>query len=770
MALFAIVIVIMSGIVLSRAANANRLENSGSPYLLLHADNPVDWYPWGPEALEKAKRENKPIFLSVGYSTCYWCHVAEQTIYSKQAFADLMNTWFVNIKVDREQRPDIDSIYMLATRLMTGRGGWPNNVFLTPDLKPIFAGSYFPPHNDEFGRSGFDTVFSSIHRRWSDERESVLKSADRVFAQMRDARASRGESGPVHTQVWLQSALDYWSQRADPVNGGFGEGSKFPYAPVLTLMLQEAVTRKDAELLGQVRRTLDAMAQGGLNDHLAGGFHRYTTDAGWSLPHFEKMLYDNVQLMRLYAEAYRLTGSAYYRYVAAGTADYLIARMHAAQGGFHTAEDAAVKGVEGASYLWTQRELEAVLGVEQARQLMKTYVLTPLGDQTRLQTADQVLEGVEYGVLRLRLPIADSLARTGSTDLTAMLDGFAPLRNRLLAARQQREQPARDEKILVALNGLAIEAFAIGTAVLDRPALLDIARHSAEYVYGAAYDPASGLLKHEIFRERAQTDAYLDDYALLGRGMLALHAATGERLWLERATALADSMLLRFARADGTLATSPAEKDLLIPPPEEGDAIVPSGTSAAVDLLLQLARALDENRYSTAALAVVRRHSARLDKSAPFWSLTVSALIADNIAKTASDNHPNLLDSARHVRVFATGRPGKSDDEIVIVLDIEDGYHVNANPASFDYLMPTQVVFPGLTPTVLRYPNVTLFKPAFEPAGLKVFEGKVEMRARFPSGTLTRHRPLRALVSVQACDDEVCLPPASIEVPVRLVD
>ncbi|MGH8677875.1 MAG: thioredoxin domain-containing protein, partial [Burkholderiales bacterium] len=541
--------------------------------------------------------------------------------------------------------------------------------------------------------------------------------------------------------------------------------------PVLSLMLHAGVTRDDSKSLAIVRQTLDAMAQGGIHDQLAGGFHRYTTDSGWSVPHFEKMLYDNAQLLRLYADAYRLTGNANYRRIAAGVADYLVGRMLAADGGFYTAEDAAVDGVEGASYLWTQRELVAVLGTEAAKRFLAAYALTPIADQARLQTPQQTVAGEEYGVLRLRLPIEESLARTGSPDINALLDKFAPMRSRLLEFRERRKQPARDEKIVVGQNGLAIGAFAASAGALDRPKLLDIARRSAERIYRVAYDPQSGQLKHEIFKGRAQTDAYLDDYALLGNGLLALHAATGEKLWLQRASSLADSMLARFARADGTLATTPAEKDLLIPPPEQGDPIVPSGTSAAVDLLLQLGKQLGEQKYSSSARRVVERHSARLDESAGFWSVMVAALNFTGLGAGATSSVAlDKLDTARHVRVSANGMSGPDQDEIAIVLDIERGYHVNANPASYDYLIPTQVEFPGLTPVALRYPKATLFKPAFEPAGLEVFEGTVEIRAQFPKGTLARERDLRAVVWAQACDDEICLPPAKIPVTVQITE
>src|SRR5882672_10708556 len=349
--------------VLTRKQPTNRLIDSNDPYLLLHARNPVDWYPWGPEALEKAKRENKPIFLSVGYSTCYWCHVAERTIYSKQEFADLMNAWFVNIKVDREQRPDIDRLYVAATQEMTGRGGWPNNVFLTPDLKPFFAGSYFPPHDDAFGRPGFDSIIRSIHASWAQDPTRMRQTAEKLIATLRDREAAPATgSEPIDSRELLERALAAWAKRADSESGGFGaaKGPRFPQQPVLSLLMADPGRNQ----IGLLTRALDAMAAGGIYDHLAGGFHRYAIEPTWSIPHFEKMLCDNAQLLAIYAKAFVLTGDPHYRVVATEVAEYLTKRMMAPEGGFYTAEDAAVNGQEGWSYLWTRQEIVAVLGAD----------------------------------------------------------------------------------------------------------------------------------------------------------------------------------------------------------------------------------------------------------------------------------------------------------------------------------------------------------------------------------------------------------------------
>ena len=747
----------------TEAQHTNRLIDSNDPYLLLHAHNPVDWYPWGPEALEKAKREQKPIFLSVGYSTCYWCHVAEETIYSRQEFADLMNAWFVNIKVDREQRPDIDRLYMAATQAMTGRGGWPNNVFLTPDLKPFFAGSYFPPHDDAFGRPGFDSIIRSIHASWAQDPKRIYEKAESMIAALRDQHAAPARaSKPIDSRALFERALAAWVKRADSERGGFGpaKGPRFPQQPVLSLLMADPGRNQ----IGMLTRTLDAMAAGGIYDHLAGGFHRYASEPTWSIPHFEKMLCDNAQLLAIYAEAFILTGDPHYRIVAMEVADYLTKRMMAPEGGFYTAEDAAVNGKEGLSYLWTRQEIVAVLGDEAAARFFGAYELTPISDQESLQTEAQMLNGENPGVLRHRLPIDETRERTGQHDARQPIAAYAAWRMQLLEVRNHRRQPARDEKLVVALNGLAIQAFARAGQWLEMPQYIEAARRSAEHLWRVAYDQNSGL-RHEIFNDRAQTDAFLDDYALLGLGFLALYDATGDTKWRQRAGQLSDDLLARFQRADGSLATTTAENDLPMSPPEDGDNIYPSGSSAAVDLLLRLERSTGATRYMDAARGIVDRLGHRLEDTPESWPALLLAL-DENDFGTSAHSAIGPLATQAVVRVSAVVKAGTDRDEVVVTLQIDDGYHVNANPATYDYLIATSVTFDGLTPTQVLYPEATLFKPSFAPAGLKVYEGTVTLEASFPKGTVGTDREISAVISTQACNSEICLPPTKLTVTV----
>ncbi len=743
-----------------RAGGTNRLIDSGSPYLLQHARNPVDWYPWGEEALERARRENKPIFLSVGYSSCYWCHVANRTLYSNPEIAALMNRWFVNVKVDREQRPDIDSLYMRATLLMTGSGGWPNNLFLTPDGKPFFGGSYFPPEDDDFGRPGFVTVLAAIHEDWRSRSGEIRARAEQVLAAMRSGEdAQRAQAGPARPGQWLREALRDTAARFDASHGGFrfeGRDSQFPQEPVLEMLVSALSAAPDAKALGRLSATLDAIALGGLHDHVGGGFHRYTVDRTWSVPHFEKMLYNNAQLLKVYARAWRLTRRPLYRLVASDIARYLERRMSAPEGGFYTAEDAEVDGHEGASYLWSEAEIEKVLGAEGARRLLRHYHLVPLP----ARRAAALAPDEERGALRVRLPLPEG------TQAAEVLSRTAALRARLLAVRDSRPQPARDEKMIVGLNGMAIEALAAAGRIIGEPGYVRLARRAAERLWALAYHPGACALSHEIFRGRAQGAAFLDDYALFGAGLVALSDAGEGAVWRERALRLADDMLARFSRPDGSLATTPAERSLVMPPVESGDNPYPAGISAAIALLLRLGAEEEGTRFRKAAARVIASVRTRVEAQPGSWPTLVAAVASAPIGGSLAAA-PTVPDTAAQVEVSGRVRAGPEHDEIVVAVRIASGYHVNANPASHDYLIPTEIVLDGLAPSRVAYPVPKLFRPAFARSGIKVYDGEVSIVAKLPKGALRSGRVISGVVSAQACNDEVCLPPAKLPLRVQ---
>jgi uncharacterized protein YyaL (SSP411 family) len=744
--------------------HTNRLIDSRDPYLLLHAHNPVDWYPWGAEALAKAKREQKPIFVSIGYSTCYWCHVAERLIYSNPDIAKLMNDWSVNIKVDREERPDIDRLYMLATEIITGHGGWPNNLFLTPDLKPFFAGSYFPPKDDPLGGVGFPTILKAVHKAWEEHRaDKIVPAAERVFDAMRRVEKAEGDApiAPIAAAKWLADAGHALEQRLDPEHGGFGQGGpKFPQAPDLELLLADYRLNRDAAALDALTRTLDAMALGGVRDQLGGGFHRYATEPSWSVPHFERMLYDNAQLLRVYVEAFRATDAPLYRSVALDIGHYLHREMMAPEGGFFTAQDSQVGGAEGAAHLWTRDQIVAVLGADGAAKFFDVYSLTPLPD------ADVPT------VLRVRLPAADTLKHAGFADFAQMLSSLAAERGRLLEVRAGRPQPARDDKMIVGVNGLAIAALARSGRILSQPDFLTWARMAAERLWALAYQPNPGLLRHEIFHGEAQIDGFLADYAMLGGAFMALFEATKEPVWRDRAAALADSLTRRFARPDGALSDSADQKNLLMPIADSGDSEIPSGASVTLDLLLRLAQATAEPRYSTAAAGLLDHLRGQIDRQPEAWPTAIVAVNPNPLKPAApASGAPRgagaairMPETADHVRAAAAAKNTSNDDEIVVTLNIDDGYHVNAHRLSLDYLIPTSLAFDALKPSAIDYPKPVRFKPAFAPDGLDVYQGTAILVARFPRRSLEGRGIIDGAVTAQACNTQICLPPSTLPV------
>jgi len=742
----------------------NRLANTSSAYLQQHARNPVHWHPWGPEAIERARRENKPIFLSIGYSACYWCHVANWTLYEDAEVARLMNRWFVNIKVDREERPDIDRIYLRATRLMTGGAGWPNNLFLTPELKPFFAGSYWPP-NDDAGRPGFVTVMRRVHEEWTSQERRTREKSEKVAVALRSETplAAGVRTDPSR---WRRAARDALLKEADFEHGGFRipSGAKFPQAPALELLLAEGAG--DAEAHAHLARTLEAMALGGLHDHLGGGFHRYTLDEGWSIPHFEKMLVDNAQLLALYARAFQATGRTLYRDVARSTAVFLLRELADPGGGFRVSLDAATGRKEGTSYLWSAEEIGRLLGPEASRRFLATYELKLVA-----LAGDDALAGEERRVLRVRLPVAATLARTGFRELDALFAGLADERARLLKARQRRAQPARDPKILVGANGLAIEAFVVSAAALRAPRYLEIARAAAERIWRGAYEPAKRRLARQLVAGRASGEGFLEDYALLARGYLALHEATGDARWRARATALGDAILQRFLRPDGRLASTQDDVGLFVSADEHEDYMHPSGPSATLNVFLRLG----EPRFSAAAERILGDLASRvatrperwpaLAAAAPRTASLPSLASAPTAAGNAGAADPEWPTSANRVKATAVARTAGAEDALRVELAIERGWHLNANPASYAYLIPTELAVEGIIPLRVRYPASVRFAPRFVPEAIDVYEGRVVIEAFFAKGALAR-RGMVAQIKVQACSDTVCLPPETVAVPV----
>jgi len=741
----------------------NRLINSQDPYLLLHAHNPVDWYPWGPEAIDKARRENKPIFISVGYSTCYWCHVAEREIYSNPQIAELMNKWFVNIKIDREERPDLDRIYMRATQVLTGRGGWPNNVFLTPELKPFFAGSYFPPE-DHDGRPGFPQILTYIHETWEKDHERILRVAEATLQKLHPAEkgSTTDDAKLPDSDIWLEQAVMQAASAFDDSRGGFGTGpTKFPKSPMLSMLLTAYSEAGWSNAREMVRITLDAMAAGGIMDQLAGGFHRYSTEPGWSIPHFEKMLYDNAQLLGLYAKAYEITQSEVLRQTALRTAHYLSTEMQAPDGGFYSAQDAEVDGIEGASYAWTEKEIESVLGVADAGRFFEVYTLMPM---PKAAFGHQQPAG---GVLRQKLDIEPPKDK----QIAAKLLALEPLRHKLLAVRLERQQVARDEKIVVADNALAIIGFSQAGQSLHEPTLTKTAVRTANWIWKNAFDTKSGELSHQLFRGQVGGPGFLVDYALLGQALMSLYHNTGKKRWRSRAQQVADAMLKRFARPDGVLSSSWDSIDLVVAPPEQGDPVKPSGQSSAVSLLLDLSFTTGEQQYALAAYKALLPLYPSINANPAGWGTMLAgmtsprALAALELAAKSepASNAESLLDSAAYVHARGYWVASSEASDLTLTVKVDKGYHINANPASDPLLIATQLFVDGHPDTEVEYPPSQTFKAGFAPQGIEVYQGRILLKARLPEVAKSGLPKLH--LRVQACNDEVCLAPATIVVP-----
>ena len=620
---------------------------------------------------------------------------------------------------------------------------------MTPDLKPFFAGSYFPPE-DQGDTNGFPTILKLIHEDWEKNPAKIKAIGDQVQAALEQAHDAGGKPASVLKIMpanWLATARDQVLSQRDKVYGGLdgGGGTKFPQAPVLTLLLTDYRLNGTAESLQAVAATLNAMAFGGVHDHLGGGMHRYSTEPTWSVPHFEKMLYDNAQLIGLYADYYAITRQPLARDTAVDLAGYLARRMTAPDGGFYTAEDADIEGKEGESYLWTRAEITDVLGSADAERFFGLYELTPLQDEPK-----------GPGVLRIR---RDQIAsEENRANLQGRVAELAQLRDKLLEVRDQRRQPLRDDKIVVALNGLAITGLTRAGKILGEPQWIASASRAGEFLWQHAFDERNGRLRHHIFRGEAAGEGFLDDYAMLGLAYLALAEATGDQVWVSRAQALASAILTRFIKPDGLVVTSVADASLVTPAIDLDDHDMPSGTSAAYALLAQLGRT--EARYAEAATKMLARMADKIQSAPAAWaSLTTYAVLYGQTVQVKTEA---ALDSAAHVKAAAQGASYADHDEILVTLSIDPGYHLNANPASIDYLIPTAVTVPSAPDAKISYPVGQVFKPKFSPEGISVYEGSVAIRADLPKGSIASaaREPLR--VEVQACTAQLCLPPATL--------
>ncbi|GAA2726010.1 MULTISPECIES: thioredoxin domain-containing protein [Streptomyces] len=603
----------------------NRLAHETSPYLLQHADNPVDWWPWSPAAFAEARRRDVPVFLSVGYSSCHWCHVLAHESFEDEATAAFMNEHFVSVKVDREERPDIDAVYMEAVQAATGQGGWPMSVFMTPDGEPFYFGTYFPPA-PRHGMPSFRQVLEGVRAAWQDRREEVGEVAQRIVRDLSERSLAVDTTRPPGPDD-LHAALMGLTRDFDASRGGFGGAPKFPPSMTLEFLLRHHARTGSQGALEMAAATCEAMARGGIYDQLGGGFCRYSVDATWTVPHFEKMLYDNALLCRAYAHLWRATGSELARRVALETADFLVRELRTGEGGFASAldadsDDGSGHHREGAYYVWTPQQLTEALGEEDAALAAEHFGVTEEGT-------------FEEGASVLRLPDTEQLVDAGR---------LASVRQRLLDARARRPRPGRDDKIVAAWNGLTIAALAETGAYFDRPDLVEAATDAADLLVRVHMDWNGRLARTSLAGTAGRNAGVLEDYADVAEGFLALAAVTGEGVWTEFAGLLLDTVLTHFAAADGTFHDTADDAESLIRRPQDPtDNAAPSGWTAAAGALLTYAAVTGTAAHREAAekaLGVVRTLAGRAPRFIS-WGLAVAEALLDGPREVAVVGPPD---------------------------------------------------------------------------------------------------------------------------------
>ena len=600
----------------------NRLQHEKSPYLLQHADNPVDWYPWGEEAFAQARILDRPIFLSIGYSTCHWCHVMAHESFEDPAIAEILNSHFISIKVDREERPDIDQIYMAATQAMTGGGGWPMSVFLLDNKKPFYTGTYFPP-TARFNQPGFADVLQAIQKAWDTNRQSLAESADKITDFLHDN--VRPRSTAELRETWLQRGMEMLAQSYDTTWAGFGEGNKFPRPVALTFLLRYYHRTGDTNALHMAETTFAAMADGGMYDHIGGGFHRYSVDSQWRIPHFEKMLYDQAQLVSAYVELYQLTHTAKWRRVAEETIDYVLHEMCGPDGELYSAEDADSENPydpedhgEGAYFLWTAEEIEQLLDEDVAAIFIAAYGVLPNGNAL----SDPASEFTGRNILYRNMDtgsLADRFDRS-EEEIHATL---VAARQRLLSQRKTRKRPHVDDKVITAWNGLMLTALARAGTVFNRSEYVDAAARTADFLLTRLRK--DGALYRRWRQGESRFTATLEDYSFLVQGLLDLYFATHSVRWLQEAESLTEKQLELFSAPQGGFFDSVDSTDLLTRMRESYDGAEPTGNSVAAMNLLRLSRLLNRDEWRELGQQTIASFGETLEQYPPALPLMLSA-------------------------------------------------------------------------------------------------------------------------------------------------
>ena len=767
----------------------NALAKETSPYLLQHAHNPVDWHAWGPEAFELARRTDKPIFLSIGYSSCYWCHVMERLVFENPAIAAKMNEHFVNIKVDREERPDVDEIYMMATVKFTGHGGWPMSVFLTPPgvraeddggLKPFFAGTYFPPE-PAHRMPSFPQLIEGISTLWKDQRDAVFEQADHLAEAVTTELSHRDERGQV-SPAMVQQAFNQLRGIYDSQHGGFGGAPKFPQPSNLLFVLRLQKTKPNDEMFAAVSHTLDRMARGGMYDQIGGGFHRYSTDAKWLVPHFEKMLYDNGQLVEAYTMAHELrpppNDPGFYERVVRATCAYVLRQMTDSTGTFWSAQDAEVDAREGGTYVWMHDEfVEALRGTDAEPVTKLALTLYGLDQGTNFRDP-HAPSAPPANVVYLPRPLAELAAEKDMT-LAELLSAKAQIDRVLLWARDKRKQPFTDDKVLVGWNGLFIGGLAMAARVFDEPAYAQAAARAADYILANMRDDEGGLFR-SMRQGTVKIPGFLEDYAMFGHGLLELHRADGNKRWLDAAEALVPVVQRRFAAPGGGYYDTLADQaDLFVRTRSSRDGATSSGNSQMVINLVDLYELTGKEAYLEQALSDLESFAQTMQRTGINMVHMHHALLlamesapqrfanaAGAAPMTRADNKLAIKVDPDQLVVSADGT------KITVTLDIAKQYHINAHQPGMDDLIPTKLILDGaegLTMNV-KYPPGEARQYPFADQAIKVYEGTITMEATVrTNGDASTSADSRLMLRYQMCTDRSCLAPQTVEVPVRFV-
>ncbi len=729
----------------NQAVYINRLILEDSPYLLQHAHNPVDWYPWRQEAFEQARKENKPVFLSIGYSTCHWCHVMEVESFEDENIARYMNEHFISIKVDRELLPDIDTIYMTAIMMMNGQGGWPMSSFLTADGKPFFGGTYFPPQQ-------FFTLLQQVHDTWNKKNAEILEQANLISNEINRVMQAKQQATTI-TNETIEKALNNVVSSFDKTNGGFGQAPKFPHEPNLFLLLEAAILLNDESIITVLNETLQMMAQGGIYDHVGGGFHRYSTDQHWLVPHFEKMLYNQANLSRIYARAYEITGIEFYKQVLTETLDYILREMTNDDGGFYSATDADSEDREGAFFVWKRSELKNTLSEKEYQLSVDLFAISEQGN----------FEG--RNILFLPESYA-TYAEKNNLEISALLNKVLTIKQKLLDVRNKRIPPLRDNKIITAWNGMMISAFSAAGKILGRKDYSQAAINTANYILDKNRQNDGSLWRASL-NGHPSINGKQEDYAFLAEALIQLYDDSHDEHWLNEAENITKIMLDKFWDTEnGGFFMNIEEPEVRLPtrPKELDDNAVPSGNSVALRVLAKLAKRTGKEDYNNRAEALIASFSETIDKYPHAYTYLQTGLL-----EFLNHEHSNQQYSAKgNIRLDSTIN---QDKKFIITINIKPKWHINAHKPLSEDLIPSKLSIDETTAwelTEVNYPEPSIEFLSFSKDKLALYKDTITITGKLKRKTVAEKqgalRLIKLNLQLQACNNDTCLAPETVPV------